>query len=122
MDDIGSLLTVYTTCPHCNHRFDAAQHVDKEPFLVIEAGKAPWKLLQAYRVRINEPKLDEELYEIARELYPELDIASPWRIITSLIKSGYVRQVGKRVSSRNRLSRTCVLTRFGHQTLVEIDL
>jgi hypothetical protein len=113
---------MYTTCPKCQHHFDAEKHVDTEPFLVIERGKSPWKLLSAYREASGTPKLDEEIYEIAKELFPSLDVASPWRIVTSLVKSGYVKEVEKKVSSRNRLARACVITQFGLSTLQKLDV
>ena len=111
---------MYTTCPKCQHHFDAEEHADQEPFLLIRKDTASWKLLEAYRVDMGKPKLDEELYEIAQELFPDLDIASYWRKITSLVKSGYVKEVGKSVSSRGRLARTCVITQFGRKTMQEL--
>lgn len=107
-----------TTCPNCQYHFDAKTYADEEPFLVIEKGSASWKLLESYRVDITKPKLDDELYEIAQEVFPALDVASPWRLITSLIKSGYVKEVGKRTSKRGRPARVCVITEFGRKTLV----
>lgn len=107
-----------TTCPNCQHHFDAKTYADEEAFLVIEKGSAAWKLLESYRVDVNKPKLDDELYEIAQEVFPELDVASPWRLITSLIKSGYVKEVGKQTSKRGRPARVCVITEFGRKTLV----
>lgn len=111
---------MFTNCPNCQHRFNAKEHVDEEPFLTIERGSVPWKLLETYRYDINTPKLDEEVYEIAKELFPELNLSSPWRYITSLIKSGYVHDVGRRTSSRGKLARVCVITSFGRKTMQDL--
>lgn len=111
---------MFTNCPNCQHRFNAKEHMDQEPFLTIERGSAPWKLLETYRFDMETPKLDEEVYEIAKDLFPDLDLSSPWRYITSLIKSGYVKQVGKKTSSRGKPSRTCVITSFGRKTMQEL--
>ena len=111
---------MFTKCPHCSHRFDARKNAEKEPFLRIEKGSAPWKLLKAYNEQSG-PKLDEDIYQIAQEMFPNLDVASPWRIITSLIKSGYVTQVGKEFSGRGRLARTCAITTFGRVALDDLE-
>jgi len=112
---------MYTTCPNCKHHFNAKEHIDKEPFKVVEKGSVSWKLLEAYRVNIDKPKLDEDVYDIAKQMFPDLDVSSPWRIITSLVKSGYVKKVGERLSSRDRPSRVCIITDFGRNTMREFD-
>lgn len=111
---------MFTNCPHCQHRFNAKEHMDQEAFLVLERGTPHWKLLETYRFEIDKPKLDEEVYEIAQELFPELDLSSPWRYITTLVKSGYVQEVGKRTSSRGKPARTSVITPFGRKTMKEL--
>jgi hypothetical protein len=110
-----------TTCPNCQHHFNAKKHADQEPFLTIEKDTAPWKLLEAYSFQMERPKLDEDLYEIAKQMFPGLDISSPWRVITSLVKSGYVQKVGEKMSSRNRPARVCTITDFGRRTMRELD-
>jgi hypothetical protein len=106
-----------TTCPNCQHRFNAQEHIDQEPFLTIEKNSSPWKLLEAYRFQKERPKLDEDVYEIAKQMFPGFDVSSPWRIITSLNKSGYVQKVGEKLSSRNRPARVCTITDFGLSTI-----